>query len=271
MKTKNATAPISSVELTAPRSWSELTPRELLYVSWLMTNMKLTPAEFQAYAFVRFTGITVKNQAAKAWRCRLGKTRFNLSPEQVLSFCKQMEYLTTGIDRITPLPILQNRIHVNDLLYGVPFNQYLFCENNYQAFIHTKEPLYLQRLAAGFYTNDDEYTETNALAAAKEFAEVPFYELHTVFLWYYGLKSVFQKRFPHFFQKVERILEDDEPQAPNFGEQSDNMVRALTGGDITKNAQVYASNTWDALAELDAKAKENKELEARMNKLKIKN
>ena len=39
-----------------------------------------------------------------------------------------------------------------------------------------------------------------------------------------------------------------------------NQIRALTKGDITKEAQVLAMDVWRALTELDAQAKEYDEL-----------
>jgi hypothetical protein len=48
--------------------------------------------------------------------------------------------------------------------------------------------------------------------------------------------------------------------------QIDNMIRTLTGGDVTKTEAIYTVDTWTALAELDAKALEYKELERRIKK-----
>ena len=39
------------------------------------------------------------------------------------------------------------------------------------------------------------------------------------------------------------------------------QIRALTGGDITKEKAVLAMDTWRALTELDAKARDYEELE----------
>jgi uncharacterized protein YbjQ (UPF0145 family) len=38
------------------------------------------------------------------------------------------------------------------------------------------------------------------------------------------------------------------------------QIRALTGGDITKEDQILQKDTWRALTELDAKAKDAEEL-----------
>lgn len=43
-------------------------------------------------------------------------------------------------------------------------------------------------------------------------------------------------------------------------------IRALTGGDVTKNEAVLHADTMDALAELNAKAREAREMNEHLNK-----
>ena len=44
------------------------------------------------------------------------------------------------------------------------------------------------------------------------------------------------------------------------------QIRALTGGDITKEKQIEKSDVWRALTELDAKAREAEELNDKLKK-----
>jgi hypothetical protein len=257
------------LDLTAPKSWKELSEKQLVYISWLMTNRQLSPAELHTYAFVRLTGIRIRHRHSGYCLCEYQKRLFTLSPEQILSFSQQFAWLTSGIGEITPLAAMNGFPHVDARLQNTPFKQYLACENNYQAYIHTKNILYLHRLAACFYDTDGlGFSDSRAVENAGKFAKMPFHILHTVFLWYYGLKSVYQQHFPYFFQKTETILEDEKPQAPDMREQINGMIRTLTGGDVTKTGAIVETDTWTALAELNAKAREYKELEARMNKYK---
>ncbi len=257
-----------TINLTAPKSWKELTEKQLTYVSWLMTNKQLSSAEFQTYAFVRFSGIKIIREIEGIFYCRFKKQYFTLTTEELASFCKQMSWLTFGITEIVPLPELSHKKHIDVRLRNCPFAQYLACENYYQAYIFTKQEKFLNYLIAAFYISGKPFNDNETAKRAKQFEKQPFHLRHTVFLWYYGLKSVLQTNFPHFFQKVEQILEDEEQQAPNMREQINIIIRALTGGDITKSNAIYNADTWTALAELDAKALEYKELEARMKKYK---
>jgi hypothetical protein len=271
MKTKKTTQHSSSdntaVELTAPRSWKELSAKQLVYISWLMTHRQLSKEELHTYAFIRFSAIRVIHEYSGYWLCYHQKRFFTLSPERMLSFSQRFSWLTDTIGEITPLPKLAGISHQEPRLRGLPFIQYIACENYYQAYIHTREEKFLNCLIASFYLGDEKFNDSLTRERSKRFQKLPFHVRHTVFLWYYGLKSVFQTHFPHFFQKSEPII-DEEPHAPNMREHISSMIRALTGGDVTKTEPVYQTDTWTALAELEAKAREYKELEARMKRTK---
>ena len=46
------------------------------------------------------------------------------------------------------------------------------------------------------------------------------------------------------------------------------QIRALTKGDVTKEAEILALDTWRALTELNAQAKEYKQLNSQLNATK---
>jgi hypothetical protein len=271
MQTKNLTAHTFSdktVNLTAPKSWAELTRAQLIYVSWLMSKNVYSSAEVQALCFARFTGIKVEKQVGGYWLCLAPDGRyFTIAPHQAQFFANRLDFLTRRIEEITPLPAMAGFTPVDSRLRGTPFIQYLACENYYQAFLHTQNLDFLRLLAACFYTGGEEFSDAGAHARCGEFLTVKTYVLNTVFLWYSGLKMVFAKNFPNFFRQID-IAADAPPEAPNMRIQINNMIRALTGGDVTKIPAVEATETWAALAELDAKARESAEMERRIKKMK---
>ena len=81
-------------------------------------------------------------------------------------------------------------------------------------------------------------------------------ELLSVFLWYASMKNRFAVSFPQFFGKVGDNV-DAEP--PDMVEVMNAEIRALTGGDITKENQVLSMDCWRALTELNEKARETQE------------
>jgi hypothetical protein len=256
-----------TINLIAPRSWKELNERQLKYVSWLLTSRELTHTELHAHAFVRFTGIRILKKTEDTWICRHKKQTFTLTAGQALSFCKQMAWLTGPMGEITPLAHMAELSHVHARLAGTPFKQYIACENYYQAYIFTKKEHFLNCICACFYTSGNAFDDSLTADRSESFDKLPFHVRHTAFLWYYGLKTVLEKYFPHFFQRKELILDDDKPEAPNMRLIINNMIRALSGGDVTKTEAIYNAETWTALAELDAKALEYKEYERRVSKL----
>lgn len=264
MQTVRNIPPSSSVELVAPQSWKELTAGQLVYVSWLLTHRQMSKNELYAHAFVRLAGVKVHGDRDGYWLCSCGKRRFTLSPAQALSLCRRFSWLTDTAGEVTPLPRMAGVAHQDPRLRGLPFIQYLACENYYQAFIHTGEERHLNCLIASFYLAGAKFDDSRTASLSENFRGIPFHIRHTAFLWYYGLKSVFHARFPYLFQKTDAA--DGKPQAPDMRGHINSTVRALTGGDVTKTDDVYRTETWTALAELNAKAREYRELKARINK-----
>jgi hypothetical protein len=258
------------LNLTLPRSWKELNGKQLIYLSWLMTGRELSPSEMHAYAFVRFTGIRILKRWGNGWLCRYKKQVFCLTAEQVAFFCRRLCWLTGPLREVRPLERMAKRTPVDGRLRGTPFKQYLALENYYQAYLFTKDTGQLSCLCAAFYTGGLPFKDERTAERSKEFDKLPIHIRNTAFLWFYGLKSVMENAFPHFFERQERMLEDEILQAPNMRQMVNNMIRTLSGGDVTKIEQVYNTETWEALAELNARALEYKEYERRINKLKSK-
>ena len=68
--------------------------------------------------------------------------------------------------------------------------------------------------------------------------------------------------FTHFF-RMEQVSANN-PTALSFQQLQQNMntqIRALTGGDITKEKEVLEMDCWRALTELEAKAIDYEELQ----------
>ncbi len=81
-------------------------------------------------------------------------------------------------------------------------------------------------------------------------------ERYIVLLWTSSLKAHYTRLFPDLF----RTSDDSFAQPSDQREVMDAQIRALTGGDITKTAAVLAADTLTALTELNAKAREAREM-----------
>ena len=252
------------INLTAPRSWKELNPRQLKYVSWLLSQIDITVEEIWTYAFVRLTGIKVHKILKDETVFRYKRKRFPLTSDESLAFAKHFSFITEGVEEVTPIPRMARLPASDARLRGCTFAQYLACENYYQAYIFTKKEHFLNQLCAAFYVKG-QFDDNQTAKRARRFAKLPFHERYTVFLWFSGLKKVFKENFKNYFVAVDSD-EENPPTPPNMRKQIEQMMRALSGGDVTKVPAIWQVETWTALAELDAKAHEYNVMKSKMKK-----
>ena len=91
-------------------------------------------------------------------------------------------------------------------------------------------------------------------------------QLIGIFYWMASLKQYFAGLFTNFYKPAStnsggNLLGSGQPDIYRQLRESTNaMIRALTSGDITKEAAIMKMDTWRALTELDAKAREAEEL-----------
>lgn len=92
------------------------------------------------------------------------------------------------------------------------------------------------------------------------------YERISIFYWFAALKDTFSRKFPDFFQPISAATGGNllGSAAPSVEDAMNAQIRALTKGDVTKEKEVLALDTHRALTELNAQAREYKELNAKM-------
>lgn len=91
------------------------------------------------------------------------------------------------------------------------------------------------------------------------------YERISIFYWFAALKDTFSRKFSDFFQPISAATGGNllGSSAPSVEDAMNAQIRALTKGDITKEKEVLALDTHRALTELNAQAREYKELNAK--------
>lgn len=239
-------------DISLPTSWADLTDKQLLLVFNLFAR-DLSAAEAKTLCLMKWCGLEVK--------ATLPEQRFIVKkkggPEMVLHV-RQLQQAIACLDfleSLSPVPVRISRIGRHKAapadFDGVPFENFLYCDNLYQGYLETKKADFLTQMAEVLYHHDGIH-----LTAAEQIS---------VFYWFASLKAWLSKRFSHFFLPVITDNQDDNGlgATPDIGKQlqqsMDAQIRALTGGDITKEQQVLKFNTQRALTELDAKAKEAEE------------
>lgn len=249
-------------EFSAPSSWEQLQGDELRYILSVMTlYQEQTVAKCNI--LFRLCGIEVIKHTRTGWKCSVpcqaanGKKKrevLYLNEAEILSLLKNFDFIE-DYTNYKPLDWCAKLYAVDRLIKNVTFLDYLQLEKNYQLYLINKDDKFLQKMGWILYRNE--------AGNADETAIFQPYELLNVFMWFSSVKGYLAENFPHFFKPAKvggELKQEDLMPAMQA------QIRALTDGDITKQQAVYDSLCWDALSELDNKAREVEEFKARNRK-----
>lgn len=246
------------LDLRLPRAWDELTQDQLDRVLWLLSNF--TPGEAAAYATVRLSGLRVEGRSADGRTVaasiprRWGRRTLVLQSWQLDWAARQMEWIGTP----PSVPVRLERVGgcraVDAAWHGLPFGDYLKVENLWQGFLATRSAEPLEGAARLLYRRADG-TPPRRLDAEE-------HELLGVSYWISGAREMLATAFPDLFARSSAG-----GGAPDMRRAMDTQLRALTGGDATKEEAVLRLDCWRALTELDATAREAHELKDKIKRM----
>ena len=237
---------IPTINLTVPTGWDQLDDTQLRYVFGLLGQGFPSP-QVKTYCLFRWTGMRVMHKYGKGWWCKFADDEFVIMSPQVNAAIATLNW----IDELPATPVRISRIGKHRALPAdfqeVPFETFIICDNLYQGYLSAKADQLLDDIAKHLYRSAD-VTPTEA-------------ERIGVFYWFASLKEMFARQFKHFFQPITfqgdgNMIEDNRSQYEVLYYAVNTMIRALTKGDVTKEKEVLAIDTWRALTELDALAKE---------------
>ena len=234
------------VNLIVSKSWEELSQEQLRYYFFVLT-MCQSAAEVKTYCLCRWSGLEVLYPYGEGFMCRHEQREFVLQPLQVAAAIQSLDWT----DTLPTRPVRLERIGKYRALPAdfqeVPFETFIICDNLYQGYLSAKDDQLLDDLARVLYQS----------AKVKPDAA----ERIGVFYWFASLKEMFARQFKHFFQPLSaqsdgNMFNQDRSQYEIIYHAVNAQIRALTKGDVTKEKEVLAIDTWRALTELDALAKE---------------
>ena len=237
------------VNLIVPKSWEELTQEQLKYYYFVLT-MCQSAAEVKTYCLCRWSGLEVLYPYGKGFMCRHEQREFVLQPLQVAAAIQSLDWT----DTLPTSPVRLERIGKYRALPAdfqeVPFETFIICDNLYQGYLSAKDDQLLDDLARVLYQSAKVKPD-----AAQRIG---------VFYWFASLKEMFARQFKHFFQPLSahddgNMFNQGKSQYEIIYHAVNAQIRALTKGDVTKEKEVLAIDTWRALTELDALAKEYEE------------
>ena len=248
------------MSFTIPKGWEELTAEQLRYVIrllWLYNGHADWQQRVQTAAFVHFADIEVVSHTDQGWLCRERRhgATFLLDPELLPSIMQHVEWMTETERMTVRIEQVEGHKAVDFELQELPFGKYLEAENNFQSYFQSKKESCLVELARILYL----------VPEGSDAPELREEILMGAFLWFNAAKQLLGQQFPNFLKPASGKQEDITQES--LIESMRAQIRLLTKGDVTKQKYILEeTDTWTALAELDALAKEAEEIKRKYGK-----
>ena len=246
-----------TIDIKLPTRWEDLTQKQLRYLFTLIAQ-GYSIDEVKAFCLFRWNKIAILHRyGEKGYMCKKSKQRFVITALQVAQAVAALDWLRT----LPAYPIRLQRIGrlhaIPADFQGVPFETFIVCDNLYQGYISTQNEKLLDEMAHHLYSSKY-FSLIIRLSPADRI---------NVFYWFASLKAMLSKEFHNFLQPATsdnaNLLDSDRSQYEILTAAVNAQIRALTKGDVTKEKEVLALDTWRAMTELDALAKEYQELNSK--------
>ena len=240
-----------SINFIVPQGWHELGDKQLRYVYNLITG-EYTSDEIKTLCLLRWSDTKViGRQDSGAYLLKKAKILFEVTPVTLAEMLPHLSWL----DSIPSQPVRLSKINRQKALPAdfseVPFETFIICDNLYQGYLSTQDDALLDQLGATLY--------------GKSMTFKP-YERISIFYWFAALKESLSKKYSEFFQPINDAATGGNllGSSVSVEDAMNAQIRALTKGDVTKESEVLALDTHRALTELNAQAREYKELNAKI-------
>ena len=232
---------VLNVEL--PRGWHELTDEQLQTVHSLIVRYADEDVRFHVFRILAGMKVS-KPLLGEGYQGSIkvpgiGEKHFRISPITMSVWMSELDWLASPGYVPVRISKLRNVDAVDANLHGCSFDTYLMVENYYQGFIQSKDNAALSAVMRILYPCEHE-----------NFDDLMPFEVSNILTWLVQLKNMFAMQFRNLFKA------SGGGETPNMLEVMNNEIRALTGGDVTKEDEVRNVDCWRALTELDFKAKE---------------
>ena len=239
-----------SINFILPENWQDMSDKQLRYVYELIAQ-DFNTDEVKTMFLLRWSGAKVVGQQDNgSYLLKYGSQMFEVTPLTLAELLPHLDWLA-GIPTVPVRLSKINRQHALQADFSeVPFETFIICDNLYQGYLQTQNDELLDQLGATLY--------------GKSMTFKP-YERINIFYWFAALKDTFSRKFPDFFQPIDAATGGNllGSSVASVEDAMNAQIRALTKGDVTKEREVLALDTHRALTELNAQAREYKELNAK--------
>lgn len=240
-----------TLDFHVPQGWHELGDKQLRYVYDLIAK-EFDTAEVKTLCLIRWSGTKViGRQDSGAYLLKKGKILFEVTPFTLAELLPHLDWLGS----LPTVPVRLSKINRQSALPAdfseVPFETFIICDNLYQGYLSTQDDALLDQLGATLYGKSMTFKPSERIS---------------IFYWFAALKESLSKKYSDFFQPIAGASDGNLLGSSISVEEAMNaQIRALTKGDITKEAEVLALDTHRALTELNAQAREYRELNSKLN------
>ena len=241
-----------TLNLIVPSAWQQLRDEQLRFVFHLLAENYST-AQIKTKCLLKWAGVTVVRHTGAIFVIKHKGKTYDITALQIAEAITTMTWLDdipgypVRLSRLNCVPFFRRVNPVRADLQDLSFGDFLVLDNLYQGYLQMKSPDLLCQMAEILY-------RTGSVTLTPE-------EEVCIFYWFASIKKMFAKMFHHFLLPIN--TDDGFSRTPSFAELQDSMntqIRALTGGDITKEKEVLEMDCWRALTELNAKAKDFEEM-----------
>lgn len=259
---------MDSLNLTAPVSWKDLSDEQLDYL--LRTIAKVnranlnrhfrsvedfsaqTAAQVAVYCLFKWNSVKVITPYADAWLVTHDGQEFIVKAADIAAATAALAWVAELPDSPVRLDNIDGADAVDaELDDSFTFDDWLTCEALWQGYQIANSDKSLSRMAEVLYRKPD--------------IKLREHETLSIFYWWSGLKNLCNRLYPNFFQSAPPGSAA-EPDRDTIRRNMDSQIRALTKGDITKEALILEMPAHRALTELDALAREFDELNRKYGK-----
>ena len=243
--------------LDVPTSWQELNEEQQRKVLEELGHTYPNLAKTRMVMY--FSGIHIKERNGSEIICYLDSDRVFVMQTWMWHWLVEKMSFVDSYKGYRQLPNIGSLKPVDELLHNVPFKAYLAMEKYYQGFLRNKNTDLLEKLGRLLYMDGEEYSQTQHFSEGERL---------NCFLWFANIKESLVKFFPNYFKPAG--AGNSKATQYDILAQMNMQIRALTGGDITKEKEVLDMDCWRALTELDAKALDAIEIKKLKDKAKKK-
>lgn len=241
------------MEFTVPESWEQLTQDQLhhvLRILWIYRNARDVISKAKIAMLMYFCNIEVHCMTKEGYLCREKTTgdEFVLDKDYIPDMVSHLKWIENPEDMTVRLEKVGKYTAVDFQLRKLLFGNYLMADNYYQGYLASKNEGNLRKMARILYDVPDDGDDS----IFKE------HVLLGIMLWWMAAKKMLAQWFPNFLKSSDG---SGQVTRESLTEAMRAQIRLLTGGDVTKEEYIITKvDTWTALAELDAKAREAEEI-----------